>query len=195
MSFDISNNNNENKQLNNLTLKYFTNKHYINSVNKKINNENNNQYTDNKINNKEIKFYRKRISNFTKKMLREEVEWNDINSNIKDSYYDYVNLLIEYFKINDRCDELQEEFSYLNKDNDNDDNNVINNIKIENINEIILKNKISSSTMDNFVLKTGNRKEDDIKYPQEKTINLTAKHLRIKGIEKNNIEKNKRKSI
>ena len=38
--------------------------------------------------------------NFTKTMLREEIDLKEINSNIKESYYEYVNVLIENFKIN-----------------------------------------------------------------------------------------------
>ena len=65
------NSDNENKKVNDLTLQYFSNKNYTNSVNQKLNkNQNNKIENDKKINSKEIKFYRKRIMDFTKKMLR-----------------------------------------------------------------------------------------------------------------------------
>ena len=181
-SIDISNN--ENKQFNNLTLKYFSNKSYTNSINTCINNT-----TNTKGNLKEIKFYRKRIMDFTKKMLRDEIDLNNINSNIKLSYYDYVNTLIENFKINDKNDLIQEEFNnniYDDK-NTNTDNikNDINELDLENINNIILKKSKSISTIDDFVLKKNNKKEIQI-YPQEKKINLKSKDLRVKGLKKNN---------
>lgn len=179
------NNIDENKQVNDLTLKYLSNKCYTNSVNQTINNnESNRTSNESKINNKEIKFYRKRIMNFTKTMLREEIDLKEINSNIKESYYEYVNVLIENFKINDRRDVLQEEFNNFSNDISMSNNiqNDINNL--ENINDIIFQNKKIASTMDNFVVKSGNKKEIKI-YPQEKTINLKAKHLRVKGIKTN----------
>ena len=179
------NNIDENKQVNDLTLKYLSNKCYTNSVNQAINNnENNIASNESKINNKEIKFYRKRIMNFTKTMLREEIDLKDINSNIKESYYEYVNVLIENFKMNDRRDVIQAEFKNFSNDISMSNNiqNDINNL--ENINDIIFQNKKIASTMDNFVVKSGNKKEIKI-YPQEKTINLKAKHLRVKGIKTN----------
>ena len=107
-----------------------------------------------------------------------------INSNIKESYYEYVNVLIENFKMNDRCDVIQAEFKNFNNDISMSNNiqNDINNL--ENINDIIFQNKKIASTMDNFVVKSGNKKEIKI-YPQEKTINLKARHLRVKGIKTN----------
>ena len=183
------NNIDENKQVNDLTLKYLTNKCYTNSVNQTIN-ENNISSNESKINNKEIKFYRKRIMNFTKNMLREEIELNDINSNIKETYYEYINALIQNFKMNDRRDVIQEEFNNFSSDISicNNIQNDINNL--ENINDIIFQNKKIASTMDNFVVKSGNKKEIKI-YPQEKTINLKAKHLRVKGIKTNKNVSNK----
>jgi len=185
------NNIDENKQVNDLTLKYLSNKCYTNSVNQAINNnENNIASNESKINNKEIKFYRKRIMNFTKTMLREEIDLKDINSNIKESYYEYVNVLIENFKMNDRRDVIQAEFKNFSNDISMSNNiqNDINNL--ENINDIIFQNKKIASTMDNFVVKSGNKKEIKI-YPQEKTINLKAKHLRVKGIKTNKNVSNK----
>jgi|TARA_B110000003_G_C16503823_1_gene478448 hypothetical protein len=183
------NNIDENKQVNDLTLKYLTNKCYTNSVNQTIN-ENNISSNESKINNKEIKFYRKRIMNFTKNMLREEIELNDINSNIKETYYEYINALIQNFKMNDRRDVIQEEFNNFSSDISicNNIQNDINNL--ENINDIIFQNKKIASTMDDFVVKSTNKKELKI-YPQEKTINLKAKHLRVKGIKTNKNVSNK----
>ena len=185
------NNIDENKQVNDLTLKYLTNKCYTNSVNQAINNnENNIASNESKINNNEIKFYRKRIMNFTKNMLREEIELNDINSNIKETYYEYINALIQNFKMNDRRDVIQEEFNNFSSDISicNNIQNDINNL--ENINDIIFQNKKIASTMDDFVVKSTNKKELKI-YPQEKTINLKAKHLRVKGIKTNKNVSNK----
>ena len=152
---DKNNNIDENKQVNDLTLKYLSNKCYTNSVNQAINNnENNIASNESKINNKEIKFYRKRIMNFTKTMLREEIDLKDINSNIKESYYEYVNVLIENFKMNDRRDVIQAEFKNFSNDISMSNNiqNDINNL--ENINDIIFQNKKIASTMDDFVVKS-----------------------------------------
>tara|TARA_A100001015_G_scaffold289672_1_gene361827 strand:+ start:1567 stop:2109 length:543 start_codon:yes stop_codon:yes gene_type:complete len=179
------NSDNENKKINDLTLQYFSNKNYTNSVNQKLNkNQNNKIENEKKISSKEIKFYRKRIMDFTKKLLRHEIDLENINNNIKESYYDYVNVLIEDFKINDKRDLLQEEFN-----NFNNDISMCNNIQndLENINEIIFQKKKETTTIDNFVLKKTTNKEIKI-YPQEKKVNLKAKYLRDKGIKNNKSE-------
>ena len=121
---------------------------------------------------------------FTKKMLRHEIDLDNISNNIKESYYDYVNILIEDFKINDKRDLLQEEFN-----NYNNDISMCSNIQnnLENINEIIFQKKKDITTIDNFVLKKTNKKEIKI-YPQEKKLNLKAKYLRDKGIKNNKSE-------
>ena len=73
-------------EFNDATLKYLTNKNY-------------NVVQVNEINHSEIKFYRKRIIDITKKILHNKIE---IDNNIKDVYYDYVNVLIEHFKTSDK---------------------------------------------------------------------------------------------
>ena len=169
----------ENKKINDLTLQYFSNKNYLNQ---KTINQNNKSNNDVNINKKEIKFYRKRIMDFTKKMLRNEIDLNNINNNIEASYYEYINVLIEDFKINDKRDLLQAEFNNFITDVSMSNNikNDINNL--ENINNLLMQKK-EVCTIDNFVLKTKNKKEKKV-YPQEKKINLKAKYLRDKGIKK-----------
>ena len=111
-------------EFNDATLKYLTNKNY-------------NVVQVNEINHSEIKFYRKRIIDITKKILHNKIE---IDNNIKDVYYDYVNVLIEHFKTSDKHDLIQEEFNNIKNDN-NIKLDISNVDSLDSINSIIFKEK------------------------------------------------------
>ena len=87
-------------------LEYLTNPSYYSILNK-----NNKTNMIKETNNKEdVRFYRKRIIALTKEMLK-----GDIPSNgIKEAHDDYVNILIKYFKIVDKSDIIQDQYSNSN---------------------------------------------------------------------------------
>ena len=156
-------------EFNDATLKYLTNKNY-------------NVVQVNEINHSEIKFYRKRIIDITKKILHNKIE---IDNNIKDVYYDYVNVLIEHFKTSDKHDLIQEEFNNIKNDN-NIKLDISNVDSLDSINSIIFKEKKNVSSIDNFVLKKSTTKEVK-NFPQEKKIDLKNKKLKLKGIKEKSV--------
>ena len=75
-------------------------------------------YLDNKkvkekeIKKKEIKFYKKRILQVTKDLLK----GNSISDDVDTVYIDYIKTLIDHFKFIDKKDMIQEEYKDLKMD-------------------------------------------------------------------------------
>jgi len=158
--------------INKINLEYLLNPNKLKKNNKIL--------IDDKIE-KDIKFYRKRINQLTKDMLK----GNYPNDNIKILFESYVLQIIYYFKQQDTKDIYQEEYSDLNLDNCKD-NNVIfkNNINdIEKIDNLLINNKTSSiPNLESFVKrKNVNQMSTDL-IPQKKCINIRDPQYRMKGV-------------
>ena len=162
---DISNN------IDLITLECLTNPGFYDKYNLKKNNPN-------KISKADRKFYKKRIINETKKMLR-----NDFHTPaLKEIFNEYVISLVDYFKIVDKRDILQEDYknnppqdkeyydNVLDEILDISDNNLNNLISPD---QLLFKtaNETKKITLDNFVVKHNPLKENII-YPEQKEINL-----------------------
>lgn len=169
---DISNN------IDLITLECLTNPGFYDKYNLKKNNPN-------KISKADRKFYKKRIINETKKMLR-----NDFDTPaLKQIFNEYVISLVDYFKIVDKRDILQEDYknnppqdkeyydNVLDEILDISDNNLIS------PNELLFNNanETKKITLDNFVVKHNPPKENII-YPEQKEINLKEPSLKTKGL-------------
>jgi len=144
-----------------------------------------------KISKEERKFYKKRIINETRKMLRNDFD----NLALKGIFTEYIISLIDYFKIVDKRDILQEHYhdpsstvinsqdydEMLNDILGDSSNNDINNLMSPN--ELLFKtaNETKKVTLDNFVVKTTPIKEH-VHYPEHKEINLNDVSLKTKGI-------------
>ena len=186
--------NNNNQQKNetekNATLEYLTNPVYYNSVKKtsdKINN---------KINKEDIKFYRKRITSLTKEMLKGVFP----NEPLKKIYENYTSSIISHFKMVDTKDIIQQDYTLFNNESNNvldiDIDLSINEFStIEKANEQMLNKVINVSTLDNYVIKSGNNNENNNEnnnssLPSKKNIDLHCPTLKTKGV----VEKKKKKS-
>lgn len=170
MKIDISNN------IDLLTLEYFSNNSFIDRVNKPC-----------QINRYEKKFYRRRIINETKKMLKNDFD----NDELKTIFNNYIFSLIQHFKTIDTHELFQ---NYNNVS----DSEIIKDISLNEIDESIdIVNKMmvkpietKSLTLDNFIIK--HKKEKEINnevFPEKREINLNCPELKNKGI-KNKKKKN-----
>lgn len=172
---DISNN------IDLITLECLTNPGFYDKYNLKKNNPT-------KISKADRKFYKKRIINETKKMLR-----NDFDTPaLKEIFNEYVISLVDYFKIVDKRDILQEDYknnppqdkeyydNVLDEILDISDNNLNNLISPD---QLLFKtaNETKKITLDNFVVKYNPPKENII-YPEQKEINLKEPSLKTKGL-------------
>jgi hypothetical protein len=180
---------------NKATLEYLTNPYYQNVLNAR-NKKNTFIKKDDEVDKKDISFYRKRIVALTKDMLK-GIEPPFPNNNIKKIYEDYVKNLINYFKIIDRKDILQDQYDKVIIEDDtsmnpidansiediNDALKQIETINYEKADELMMKKTIRVSNLDDFVviLKNENEKNDRI-IPIKKEIDLKTSNLKTKGI-------------
>lgn len=197
--------------IHNITIEYLINKQYHNFLKK-----------DNEllisINKRDKKFYKKRILNVTRDLfLNDEV---DVSPDVKESYNNYIKHCIEYFKMIDKSDIIQNEYNEAssesnklileneNEDNDNIkmdivDSSIIQNTKqYDNANNILFNKTNKINTLDNFVKKIHieNNKIPEI-IPRKRKINLKDPLLKFKGLNNgvnnninNNYEKNNEKN-
>ena len=146
---------------------------------------------ENNICKKDLRFYRKRISALTKQLINNE-ETEQIFSDVVHSFDYFAKNCIEYFKMLDKRDILQEEFSGLNAINDEMNSIIETDItSVEDSNKTLFRSiKIDThNTLDNFVKRIQPKKEvPPVIYPQQQEIDLTNPILKKKGIrEKKNI--------
>lgn len=129
------------------------------------------------------RFYRKRIISLTRDMFKK----NNLPENINELHNEYTKQIIEYLKLGDRKDILQEEYDNIemNKDKDNNDKN---DFDINNANKEIFHVKKNIPTLDNYVtIKKVDIEEKII--PKKKNVDLKHPKLRTKGINKKNKNK------
>ena len=162
-----------------VTLEYLLNKEqygkYLDQKNPKT-----------KLNNKkDRKFYRRRIFDLTKQLINNEKP-DILTPDVKNSFENYVNMCIEYFKALDTTDIIQGDYSALNLDID-----AKNEINVENIgsteqaNQLMMRSiKLSHppSLLDNFVKVKNTKPQVEPIIPKQKDINLKDPVLKNKGI-------------
>ena len=157
------------------------------------------QHTNNKhtLNKKEKKFYRKRILNLTKDLLlKKDINYDEINPDIKNSFNNFIKTCIHYFKTIDKNDIIQEDYKDFNLLNDTLDdidkeinNNFINNNQMNPIydsqdNRLFMRSIKIKNGLDSFVKIKSTKKAEEIILPKLKEINLQDPNLRNKGIQK-----------
>jgi hypothetical protein len=206
---------NTNDIIHNITIEYLMNKQYHNFFKK-----------DGEIlfsiNKRDKKFYKKRILNLTRDFfLNDDV---DVSRDVKASYDNYIKHCIEYFKMLDKSDIIQDEYNddkiIIENDaggndtnSDSNENNMIIHNNNNNMNnytdavytnaDCILFNKPNKpNTLDHFVKKIHieENKIPDI-IPRKRKINLKNPLLKFKGVNNgvnnninNNYEKNTEKN-
>ena len=173
--------------INLLSLQYLTNK-YVSKKNIDANGLKKNKTTD-------INFYKRRIMNETKNMLKKQYA----SDHLKYIFNSYISVLIDYFKAIDTRDIIQE--TYIDTDNTNTNTNatipipIDTNIDIETNTDIILDPNATINMQNERLFNTGDNKiiildnfviskkpKYVINYPIVKDVNLKDVSLKIKGI-------------
>jgi hypothetical protein len=179
-------------ETNDVTLKYLTNPYYQNVITARNKNIINEDEPGNNITKEDIQFYRKRIVALTKDMLK----GIHTNNEVKKEYEEYVHHMINYFKMVDRKDILQKQYieegeeKKVDEDDNDDDGIDISNIKMEKVNELMMKKTIKVANLNDFVIITNTtKKEGGEEMPKKKEIDLKSPNLKTKGI----IKKGKKK--
>lgn len=138
---------------------------------------------------KDKRFYRRRILNLTKDMLLNNYP-NDLLTDVKDAFENYVKTCIGYFKIKDEVDIYQEKYKLdciLDETTmeklDTDDL-----VTPEEADKLMMRSiKINKLPLDGFVKVRQTKPHVAIVLPQQTEVNLKDPVLRKKGIPKKNI--------
>ena len=159
---------------NDIDLMYFTNHQARKRINEKE------QEDKNKISKEDKKFYKKRIIQLTKDLLKKECDNNIINA----SFNAYINTAIEYFKFIDKEEIMQEEYKDLEEKNKKANKGK----KFESMDsDKLMMKEIKNKTNDNiknFAIVTNKKKKEKLKTPKQKKINLKTDKLKNKGVKK-----------
>ena len=136
-------------EIDSITLNCFTNNSHFNSIVKM-----NGLYNDKSLIS-DKKFYKKRILDLTKKMLKDDIKNEEIQ--LVNSFNNYIKSCINNFKFIDKTDIIQEKYQDLedsNLDNSNLDNSNLDNSNLDNSNLLLIKqNNVKQINLDSFVLK------------------------------------------
>jgi len=135
---------------------------------------------------KDKTFYKKRINNLTRNLMdnKKEIYPNNINK----AFENYIKEAIEYFKLLDESDLIQEDYIGLQlleelglEEEVVEKNIIINNEEI--IKSFSLPKNTQTSTLDNFI-KVKKTQEDQpiVKLPTQREINLSDHQFKTKGI-------------
>ena len=132
--------------------------------------------------NKDKKFYKKRIHNLHRNLMNEKQIYPEF---LQKAFDNYMKLSIEYFKMIDENDILQEDYIGLQllEEEIKDEEQEIpeTNIEEESYKNLYMNTPQVNSTLDNFI-KIIKKTEDKIYVPQQKEINLNNPELKTKGI-------------
>lgn len=140
-----------------------------------------------KTNKKDIKFYRKRILQLTKDLLRGGKSSNIIN----ESFNAFAETAIKSFKYQDESEILQKEFEDLEeKKKANKDEKEFVSLESDKLMMKDITNK-KNDTIKNFAVVKTKKKKEKIKTPTQKKIDLKTEELKNKGVKK---KKKKKKS-
>ncbi|RZD41970.1 MAG: hypothetical protein CXT73_04050 [Methanobacteriota archaeon] len=162
---------------NKIDLLYFTNSKARKTIH---NNEEKKENKEISINKKDVKFYRKRILQLTKDLLR----GTESSIIIKESFNAYINTAIKSFKFEDETEILQEEFKDLEEKKEKDKSNKeFKSIESDKLMMKDLKNK-KKDNIKNFAIVKIKKKQENIKTPTQKKIDLKTEKLKNKGVKK-----------
>ena len=165
---------------NNIDLMYFTNSSARRMIDEK------DQEKEKKLDKKDIKFYRKRILQLTKDLLRGGKSSNIIN----ESFTAFAETAIKSFKFEDEAEILQKEFEDLEeKKKASKGKKEFVSLESDKLMMKDLKNK-KNDTIKNFAVVKTKKKKEKIKTPTQKKIDLKTEELKNKGVKK----KKKKKS-
>lgn len=159
---------------NQIDLLYLTNQNFIDKYNQKQSSLSENETLD-----EDIAFYRKRIFNTTKELLRKK----SVNSAVDSSFIEYCSELIKYFKFIDKKDVLQEEYKDLKEKKQT---KVDDNFNLSENDKIMSKEtkKTIRTIKDCIPIKVKTKPKQKRKYPKKKDVNIKDEKFRIKGLEK-----------
>ena len=185
-------------------LEYLTNPAYYSTLNKNNKANSIKATNDNNKNKEDTRFYRKRIIALTKEMLKGAIP----SVRIKEAHDDYINILVNYFKLVDKTDIIQDQYSNRGQEACATEGKDPSNCEQENghlhrfssdfvtrglggrapADELMMRKPIVNSTLKNYVVTTTTHPETRI-IPIKLTVDLNSPSLKTKGIKPKKIKK------
>ena len=162
---DISSNNITNLA----TLTFLTNPLYSRELSKNMDELSN-------INMEEKKFYKKRLNQIHKQLMNEEI----VDKHVKRVHDEFIKAAINYFKMTDTKDILQEEYI----GHEDISTGELGEFNLNDVNKTLTNMSEPKITLDNFVTSKKVNLKPLIPPPKQKKINLTDEKLKTKGIKK-----------
>ena len=147
------------------------------------------------IDKKDLEFYKKRIFNLFKEIISNNCR-EDISPDVKYAYNTFIKTTINYFKVIDNNDLLQEEYKDIIMANDESCDQSFNKLPdtLNNINEansyLMRSVKMDVPTLDKYVKRVSNKKHDKIVLPKQRDVDIKNPELKNKGIKENGIKEN-----
>ena len=131
------------------------------------------------ISRNEIKFYRKRINALSRNLMKGEI----LNDNVKAAHDEFVKVAIDYLKLTDTEELIQNEYDGCDYDAKTTNTDV--KFDIDQANSFIISKQEPSHTLDSYVtIKKVNvsKTEQKVKHPQRRNLDLHSSGLRLKGV-------------
>jgi len=136
----------------------------------------------------DLKFYKKRIIQLTKDMIKGESLSNPLDKAFKD----YTRSCISYIKSLDRKDIIQEDYKELELPEEENDTSILD----IDPNEAIInpEYKNNKSVISDFldIKRISTKKPEEFKFPNKKDLELKTPELKVKGVKKK-VKKKKQK--
>ncbi len=137
------------------------------------------------INKEDLKFYKKRIFNLFKEIISNNLP-DDLSPDVKYAYDTFIKSTINYFKVIDNNDLLQEEYKDILNDEKIQNNQLedINSNSIE-ADKLIMRSVKMDVTLDKYIKRKTNKKEENIILPKSRDVDIKNPELKNKGLKKN----------
>jgi hypothetical protein len=180
--------------LDNITLEYFTNKSQYETIFKKT------EPTIQKKFSSDKRFYKKRLIDLTKKLLKDEIN----NMQLVNIFNEYIKNCINYLEFLDKSDVMQDKYDKtVNNNNDELNNNELNNNELNNnelnnnelnnneLNNNELNNNERTNSMDDIIIDSSENMKnnvDNLLFKKEEVKKVNLDNFIIK---KNSVEKPK----
>lgn len=142
------------------------------------------------INKEDLKFYRKRIFNLFKEIINNTPP-KDLSPDVKYAYDTFIKSTINYFKIVDNNDLLQEEYKDVEFPSEICNNQIDLSDNLVEVNKIMMRSvKMDVPTLDKYVKRTTHKKDETIIFPKLREVDIMKADLKNKGIKDTELKKN-----
>ena len=145
------------------------------------------------IDKQDFQFYKNRILNLFKELINNEYP-EDLSPEVKYAYDTFIKSTIQYFKIIDNNDLLQEEYKdveFPSEICDNDNLDMSGNLM--EADKLMMRSVKMDLPLDKYVKPSSNKKMDNIILPKQREVDIMNPGLKNKGIK--NIEEKKNITI